>query len=317
MDERLEKKVGSINTMNGSYHGPGSRLECLDADVFDIIFRKLSPDETVKLGATSRTLKALAAATSLWREWCERRCPSLRTEPAKSFLDALSALDDEGQGQGCKRLYQSLIKEKRLEHLPWWKDKLGIYNDSFDWAGHLLLLDVHLEASCLLSCSVDGAELLPVGPSLVHVFSSPTLVVNAESEQLLRSTFHEHASKQERYEPYNVCIWDSKLYYSWRVLRRSDLRISVLLNGTGSNSGLKAYERSSVPKQLPHRQSFDIKVHRGLGHRHFGNIYGPSLSVYMIVCCGTEDEDCHFSRFKVIKEGTFKVFIWSRKRSRA
>jgi hypothetical protein len=280
--------------MNGSYHGPGSRLECLDADVFDIIFRKLSPGETVKVGATSRTLKALAAATSLWREWCERRCPSLRTEPAKSFLDALSALDDEGQGQGCKRLYQSLIKEQPLERLPWWEDKLSIYNDSFDWAGHLLLLDVHLEASCLRSCSVDGAELLPE-PGLVHVFSSPTPVVNAESEQLLRLTFHEHASKQERYEPYYVRIY--KLYYSWRVPRMSDLRISVLLN----NSALEAYERSSPYKQLlPHRQSFDIKVHRGLGHRDFADdvehIYGPSLCVYMTVCCGTEVEDCHFNR---------------------
>jgi hypothetical protein len=172
-----------MSTMGESYHhGSGrSQLECLSADVCDIIFGKLSPGEVVKVGATSRTLKALAFATILWREWCESRCPSLRTEPAKSFLDTLSALDDEGQGQGCKRLYQSLITEKRLEHIRFPKrgEDLGIYSVSFDWAGHLLLLDVHLEASCLLSCSVDGAELAPTRPaSINHVYSSPTLVIN-------------------------------------------------------------------------------------------------------------------------------------------
>jgi hypothetical protein len=301
--------------MGESYHhGPGrSQLECLSADVCDIIFRKLLPGEIVKVGATSRTLKAVASATVLWREWCESRCPSLRTEPAKSFLDARSALDDEGQGQGCKKLYQRLITEKHLEDIRYPKrgEDLGIYSGSFDWTGHLLLLDVHLEASCLLSCSVDGAELAPTRPaSINHVYSSPTLVINAKNEQPLRSTFYEHASKHGetgQYIDYKSCgvhFDQSKLQYSWRVLRMSDLRIVVLLSRTGY-SAVEAFERSSPQKLLPHRQSFDIERRRGLGHQRVGRSSGCAMCVYMRVCCGTDDEDCHFSRFKVIKDGTF------------
>jgi hypothetical protein len=92
----------------------------------------------------------------------------------------------------------------------------------------------------------------------------------------------------------------------------SDLRTVVLLSHTGY-SAVEAFERSSPKEPLPYRQSFDIERSRGLGHQQVGRISGSAMCVYMRVCCGTEDEDSHFSRFKVIKEGTFKIHIQSLK----
>lgn len=135
-------------------------MEKLDAPLFDYLLDKfLAPQEACTLAAVSRTLKTWVDGSLVWKAWCEKDTPSIKTSPARELVDAFHCSGDGSQGY--KQLFLSLSGKRCDVQAATSGTGITTGNSSKlpDLADYIMLMDVHVKGEGLLYCSADCTEL--------------------------------------------------------------------------------------------------------------------------------------------------------------
>jgi hypothetical protein len=232
-------------------------MEMLHASVFDRLLSLLTPEEACSLAVVSKTLRELVGDSAIWRDWCERDCPSLKTSPARELVALHYGAHAVGERERYKELFRKLARSRCREMTctaSWYRQiachcKPPIETVLPKIEDFILLMDVYVNDEGLLFCSADGSELetdwrgCQGSSEIFPEWSLPWVikavvggVVEEGREQDLHTAVKEvadrHSKALEKYRPLRKYTPHTgvQLLFSWKLMRKSDGRVQVLFD---------------------------------------------------------------------------------------
>jgi hypothetical protein len=219
-------------------------MEQLDAAVFDVLLKFLTPKDAGRLGAVSRTQRRLVDGSLWWKEWCEQDSPSLKAFPASEIVEFHYNKDG---GRGYKRLLSKLVGGFCSESKPCQCSKSTGRVALPESEAYVMLMDVYVRGEAVLSCSADGADLDKdygdqyCWPGNVRKLSRAVVKAEQTDERLFSVTqemkkFLNPVDQDDiflgRVMPPDPPYYRAQdvLHYSWKVMRKSDGRLLRLVD---------------------------------------------------------------------------------------
>jgi hypothetical protein len=224
-------------------------MEQLDALLFDYLLGKfLAPQEACTLAAVSRTLKTWVDGSLVWKAWCEKDTPSIKTSPARELVEALYC-----SGDGSVKYKQLFLRlsGKRCVNVQAATSGTGITTGNCsklpDLADYIMLMDVHVKGEGLLYCSADCTELERTSAGCEEDWEYDSEVgtckavvrgiVDPGSDLELYQAIQEVVDKVGPGQYYDArALTRLKLrkqdtvLFNWKLLRKSDGKVQKLLD---------------------------------------------------------------------------------------
>jgi hypothetical protein len=107
------RQKGLIGDHNLKMHNNSGDMQ---ADIFEVILSFLGPKDACSLASVSRTFCDWVDSSVMWKEWCEKACPSIEDPPAKAFVEALYGAKAKA-GRSYKQLFLELKRSLHQEAL--------------------------------------------------------------------------------------------------------------------------------------------------------------------------------------------------------
>lgn len=140
-------------------------MEALNESVFDRILDLLVPEDMCRLECTCKTLQHLVSSRNrpLWKQWCERTCPSITVSLAKELVKAHYSREKDQGFEMYKRLCLKLRKadqggeaEEEVGHTFQKFNPLGLGIENCEIGDYILLIDISLGDEGVLFQAADG-----------------------------------------------------------------------------------------------------------------------------------------------------------------
>jgi hypothetical protein len=125
-------------------------LHNLDEALFDHLLSFLTPKDAARLGCTSVLFNGWSAKEEIWRSWCEKEWPSLKTSPAREVVLERNKLNEDF----CK-LYRRLSFNEMQSGLLQGLSPEGCCND-LQLQDVVMLYDVYVGNESILAYSAEA-----------------------------------------------------------------------------------------------------------------------------------------------------------------
>lgn len=220
----------------------------IQADIFEVILSFLRPEDACSLARVSKTFCNWVDSSVMWKEWCEKACPSIKDPPAKAFVEALYGAKAKA-GRSYKQLFLELKRSLHRKPFHYIQQRSGTSKILFDIKDYVVLMDVYVNIASkeeVLSFSADGRDLAKSNPKLSHprkpkrlskiryvdLESIGVVQCSPELDKMLCASLNKCFHYLETTNKFTIegeRLESRLITFSWKLLQKSDGQIQNLL----------------------------------------------------------------------------------------